>query len=60
MVLIKFFLLIFNVVSILFFSVIRDHDSMDCRNIQEKNKSTEMIACFLRHNISMFINNGLG
>ena len=38
MVLIKFFLLIFNVVSILFFSVIRDHGSLDCRNIEEKKE----------------------
>ena len=38
MVLINIFLLIFNVVSILFFSVIREHDSLDYRNIEEKKE----------------------
>ena len=32
----KIFLLIFNVVSILFFSVIREHDGLDYRNIEKK------------------------
>ena len=39
MVLIKNFLLIFNVVSILFFSVnIRDHDGMNPQNIEKKRR----------------------